>query len=127
MDAFVCEALPEVDDVADISQRDRFLVGNCLADARYQFVKVLVQFIHPALVVALARGQGIDLGGDADNAGDVAGLRLRARHAAESGGHEEHPAAVVSIQPFLFQLLARCVHHGDGRSVHDALRAYVHV
>ena len=49
-----------------------------------------MDFVDPSLFVALLDGGGVYFGGYADYAGDVSGLRLRSRHSAESGGHEEH-------------------------------------
>ena len=125
----VRESLPEIHDVAHIGQRDGLLGLHRLADAWDQFVQVLVKLIDPALVVTLAGGQRIDLGGDANDPGDVSGLRLRTRHSAQTGGHEEHSLHILPCPRDAsgFQLFAGGVHHGDGRSVYDSLRADVHI
>ena len=123
------ESLPEIHDVAHIGQRDGLLVLHRLSDARDKLVQILVQLIDPALVVTLAGGERIDLGCDAHDPGDVSGLRLRSRHSAQTGGHEEHALHILSCSCDTsgFQLLACRVHHRDRRSVHDALRTDVHV
>jgi len=124
LDSFVGESLPEVDYVADVCEGNRFLVCDRLAYAGDQFVEGVVQFVDPALLMALACGLGVDFGYDGNHARDVAGLGLGARHASESGGDEEHPACRSAAAGETF---ACGVHHRDGRSVHYALGAYVHV
>ncbi len=123
------EPLPEIHDIAHVGQRDCLLAFHRLADARDNLVQILVQLIDPALVVALAGRQRIDFGGDAHDSGDVAGLRLRSGHSTESSRHEEHSLHVLPRPGDAsgFQLLASGVHHCDRRSVHNSLRADVHV
>ena len=78
MDVLVSEPFPEVYDIALICDRNHFLVGNSLADAWYELVKVSMDLVHPALAVSLVCGMRIDLGAYAYNARDHTGLRLRA-------------------------------------------------
>ena len=81
-----------------------------------------MQLVDPALLVALLGGLGVDLGRDADHAGDVARLGLCAAHAAQAGGDEERGALIARLR-----VQALGVEHGDGGAVDDALRTDVHI
>ena len=124
--AFVGKTLPEVYHVAHVSHRHRALLHHAALYGRNEFVEIVVQFVHPSLVVALLCRQWVNLCHYAHHAGDVASLRLSARHAAQTRRHEKHAANVLR-SALLAALLARRVEHGDGCAVHDALRADVHV
>ena len=75
---------PKVNDVAHVCQRDCFLSRHGLADPLQQLVQVVVEFIHPALVVTLAGSQRIDFGDYAHHAGDVSCFRLCAGHSPQA-------------------------------------------
>ena len=77
--------------------------------------------------MALFGSLGIDFGRDAHHAGYVAGLGLGARHSAQACGHKEQPFPGFTVQAFGQQLLAGGIHHRDGGSVHDSLRADIHI
>ena len=124
--ALVGETFPQVDHVAHVSHRHRALLLHAALYGRYEFVEIVVQLVHPALVVAFLRSQRVYLSHHAHHAGYVASLRLRARHAAQTRRHEQHTAYVLR-SALLAALLARRVQHGDGSAVHDALRTDVHV
>ena len=83
-----------------------------------------MQLIHPALLITLLCCLGVDFGHHAHHTGYVAGLGLCARHAAQSGRHEEH---AVGVGLSLFVAFAGSVEHGDGGAVDDALRSDVHI
>ena len=121
--------LPEVHDIAQVAQRNDFLFFHCPAYPRNQLIEILVDFIQPALVVALVYGHRIYLGNYADNAAYHCRLRLGSGHPAQAGRYEEHAPHILSrrFQSSGFQLLACCVHYGYGRAVDYALRAYVHI
>ncbi len=113
------QTLPQVNDVAHVCHRDDAPLADGLAHGRNQFVKVLVQFVHPSLLIAFARSLRIDLCRHAHHTGNVARLRLGTAHAAETGRHEQ--LHVVATH------LTGCVQHGDGGAVDDALRTDVHI
>ena len=122
VDVLVGQALPEVYDVAHVGHRDDALLADGLADGGNQFVEVVVQLVHPSLVVALAGSQGIDFGRHAHHTGNVASLGLSTAHAAQTGGDEERRALVAG-----HRVQALGIEHGDGGAVDDALRTDVHI
>ena len=118
----VGQPLPEVHHVTHVCKGYHLLVVHRLAYAGDEFVKAVVQFVHPALVVTLPGRQGIDFRRDRDHSGDIAGLRLGAAHSAETGGDEKESAVVIT-----WLHLPRRIHHGDGGTVHYSLRTDIHV
>ena len=129
IDVFVGEPFPEIDNIALVGEGNGFLVLAGLAYSWYQFVQVIVDFVHPALVIAFAGSEGIDFSDNAHNSGDDSGLRLCSRHSAKSGGYEEHTCHIFPCWLYAsgFQLLACGVHYRDGGSVDNALWADVHI
>ena len=127
VDAFGRQSLPKVNYVAHVCERYGFFTFDGLADAGDELVQVIVQFIYPSLLVALAGGLRIDFRRYAYHTGNVARLGLGARHTSQTGRHKEHPASVVPAYASLFELFAGCVHNGNGSAVHNALGADVHV
>ena len=125
--ALIGQALPQVHHVAHVGQGNHLLGGDGLPDTRDKLVQTVVELVHPALLVALFGSLGIDFGRDAHHAGYVAGLGLGARHSAQACGHEEQPFPGFTVQAFGQQLLAGGIHHRDGGSVHDSLRADIHI
>ncbi len=111
---------PKVNHIALVGEGSGDLLGTRLVHLLKQFVEILVNLIHPTLVVALLRGRRVDFGGDGDHTGDVAGLGLCARHAAQTSGHKEFSA------DFAANLTAGVQHRNSG-AVHDALWSDVHV
>ena len=75
-DVFCRKSFPEVNHIALIGEGDGLLVPAGLADSRYELVKVIVKFVHPALVITLAGCEGIDFGDHAHHSGNDSGLRL---------------------------------------------------
>ena len=75
-DVFRSQSFPEVNHIALIGEGDGLLVPAGLADSRDELVKVIVKFIHPALVVTLAGCEGIDFGDHAHYSGNDSGLGL---------------------------------------------------
>ena len=118
----VGQTLPQVNHIALIGQRHGLALGHGPAYALHELVEVGVHLVDPALGLALLHGLGVDFGHHGHHSGYIAGLGLRAAHAAEAGRHEEHPpeAAVSRAAP-------RGVEHRDGSAVDYALRAYIHV
>ena len=129
MDVFLCKPLPEIDHIALICYRHDFLVCYRLADTRYEFVEVLVDLIHPSLVMSLVRCMRVYLRAYAYYSRYHSGLRLRTRHSSESGCNEEHALHVLlsAFDSSGLQLLACRVHDCYRSSVHDALRTDVHI
>ena len=125
VDALRGEAFPQVDDVALVGERYGLLLFACPADAGDELVQRSVHLVYPALRMARVHGLRIDFGDDAHHAGDDARFGLGARHAAQARRYEEHPGNLPAAA--LLELLACGVEHGNGRTVHDALRADVHV
>ena len=119
VDVLLSQALPEVNHIAYVGHRDDTLLCHSLLDSGNQLVEVLVQLVHPALLVALAGSQGIDFGRHAHHTGNVASLGLSARHAAKTCRDEE--LHVVATH------LAGSIEHGDGGAVNDALRPNIHI
>ena len=128
-DAFVCQALPEVDYVADVCQGYYFFGGTGLGDAGQELVKVVVEFVHPALCMAFFCGQGVDFCGYAYYAGYVARFGLRPGHSAQSRCHEQHTLFVIlsAVEGSLCQHLPCRIKHCDGGAVNNALRANIHI
>ena len=120
LNAFLGAVFPQVHHIALIGKAAGNLGLACLVHSHKQFVKVGVNLVHPALVVTLLRGGGIDFGGDAHHSGNVASLGLGTAHAAQTGGDEEFASRAAAQ-------LAGSVEHGDGGAVHDALRADIHI
>lgn len=114
------EGLPEGHDVAVEADGDGLPVLLGELRARDALLRVRDDLVHPALVVPLLERGVVNLGDDADAASDLGGLGLRARHAAQAGGHVNDALDVA-----LVEVLARGVEHRDGRPVHDALGADV--
>ncbi len=85
-----------------------------------QYSQVVVHLVDPALRVALLRGGGVDFCCDAHHAGDVASLGLGAAHAAEAGGDEQLAGGAATE-------FTSCIQNCNGRAVHDALRADIHI
>ena len=67
-------------------------------------------------------GLGVDFGSNAYHSGDVAGLGLSSRHAAETGGDKEHAGEIA-----VFAVAPAGIEHGDSCAVYDTLRADIHV
>ena len=119
------QALPQVHHIAHIGQGNHFLARYGLFDAGDEPVQVLMQFVHPALLVALLRCLGVDFGRHAHHARNVARLGLRAAHAAQARRHKEQRPVILSASKGSHP--AGRIHHRNGGAVYDALRAYIHV
>ena len=123
VDAGGVEVFPDVDDVAEVGEADGLLGVHGGADLVGEFGDVLHDVVHPALLVALPGGCGVDFGGDGDHAGDVARLGLGAGHAAEARRDKQlaGEGRVLRVEA------PSGIQDRDGRAVDDALRADVHV
>eukprot|EP00754_Rhynchopus_humris_P038081 Rhum_TRINITY_DN20769_c0_g1::Rhum_TRINITY_DN20769_c0_g1_i1::g.172175::m.172175 len=119
--AALVHALEHLDDVADVAHGNRLALGRRRLHEVDGLVDVLRQVCAPPLLEALLRRHRVHLRHDRGHTCDHARLRLRAAHAAETAGDELHAGARVAVE-----VLPRGVHDGDGRAVHDALRADVH-
>ena len=75
-DVFRSQSFPEVNHIALIGEGDGLLVPAGLADSRDELVKVIVKFVHPALVITLAGCERIDFGDHAHHSGNDTRLRL---------------------------------------------------
>lgn len=80
----IVQSFPQVDDVAQISERHRFFVGDRLLDAADQDIEVVGGLVQPALVQALVQGSRVDLRDHTHCSGNHRGLGLRTTHAAEA-------------------------------------------
>ena len=118
------EPLPQVHDIAVVDQADRlagFPAGFQALDQGAQIgVHVFLQDI--SVGDPLSDGVAVHFRDDAHAAGDHGGARLRARHAAETGGNE-YPAPQVFITQ---SHPAAGVEQRNRRAMHDALWADVH-
>ena len=61
--AFVGQTFPEVYHVAHVGHGDDLFAIYCHAYAGNELVELIMEFVHPALVVAFARRQRIDFRG----------------------------------------------------------------
>ncbi len=120
LDALLGAVFPKVHHIALIGKRAGYLLGSGLVHSHKQFVKVGVNLVHPALLVTLLRGGGIDFGGDAHHSRNVASLGLGTAHATEASG-DKQLACCAAAQ------FAGCVEDGNGGAMHNALRADVHI
>ena len=125
---FFRKAFPKIHHIANVSQRDGLPLCNSFFYPRDEFVQVRMEFVHPSLRIALFGSLGVDFGCDAHYSGDISRLGLRAGHPSETGGNEQHAAAVVCVGGTeLAQLLSGRIHHRNGSAMHDALRTDVHI
>ena len=81
--------LEKVDDVALIGDRERLALGHRLFGPLEGLGEIRCLPAYPALAVARLDARGVHLGDDRRRSRDLRGLRLRAAHAAKSGGDEE--------------------------------------
>ena len=123
---FRSEALPQIDNVADVGHRNRPLLSYGFADSRNEFVEIAMKFVDPTLCVTLFRCVRIDLSYYAHDAGNVARFGLCAGHTTKTGGDEEHSFNSV-LALVAAHLLASSVEHCDRRSVNNTLRADIHI
>ena len=116
------QSFPEVHDIALICQSHSLLLLACLQSPVDQRVELGIHLVHPTLGIAGTDGLGIDLRDDTDHAGYHRSLALSSGHSSETRTYEELAAVLrpgTGVHP-------GGVHHCDGRTVHDALRAYIH-
>ena len=79
-DIFFYQTLPQVNDITHVCHRYRAFLSDSLADSGNQFVEVVMQLIHPSLLITFVSSQRIDLCHHADCTGNITSLRLSTRH-----------------------------------------------
>ena len=95
------ETFPDVHDIAQVSDRNDFVVLECQSDTWYQLVDICNHFVDPALRMADVRDFWVDFGADRYAARDVPGFGLCAGHAAQAAGDVHGAAQVVGSGPFV--------------------------
>ena len=129
MHILVSEPFPEVHHIAFVCKRDHFLVSYSFTDTRDELVKIRVYLIHPSLLMTLPRSHRIDLCTHAHHSAYDSRLRLCSGHSTQSGCHEQHALHVLLsvLKTTRLELLACCIHHGDGCPMNYSLRTYIHI
>ena len=120
LDIVLHNVFPHVHRVAEIGERPGHLFFPSLGHAGEQLVQILMDLIHPALLVTLAGRLRVDFGRHRNHPGYVPGLGLGTAHAAQTAGNEQGPRRLLADT-------ARGVQDRNRGPVHDALRADIHV
>ena len=123
-DVVALGVLEQRDDVAVIGDRKRLFGVQSFPGHPEGFFGAVGDLADPALAMAGLDPGIIDFGDDADAAGDLDGLGLRAAHAAQSRRHVKDAGQIVARADA--ELEARGVEHGVEGAVYDALRPDVH-
>ncbi len=116
--------LPQIHHIALICQRNGLsgLPGG--GGTGKKSVEIGVHLVDPALATTFLHSFRVNFGHDCDHTGYIAGLRLCSAHAAEACCDKQHTRQrTVGTAG----AAASGIEHGDGGSVHNALRTYVHV
>ena len=124
VDVVVVQILQQVHDVAVIGDGAGLLGIHVLLGDLPGLVQAVGAVADPALGVTGLDTGVIDLGDDGGSTGDLSGLALSARHAAQTGGHEQTASQVAILRNA--QLQTAGVQQGVEGAVDDALGPDVH-
>ena len=114
------QAFPKIYHIAYVGKGDGLFIFDCFLNSWNEFIKAVVEFVHPSLLIALFCGLGVDFRSDAYHSGNVARLWLRTGHSAKTRRNKELACGAATLS-------ACRVHHRDSCAVHNALRADVHI
>ena len=78
----VVELLPDINHVTNVGNRDDFFVRLRQFYPGDQRIHIVDKFIHPALLMALGSGFGVNFGTDGNTVSDITGFGLGTAHTA---------------------------------------------
>ena len=120
----VCiEFLPHIYYVSEVGIGLNFTFCLGGSNFRAKLIQLFNYFVDPTLFMAFPGRCRVYFSCYRDHTCDVTRLGLSSTHASQTSSQKEHSFCAV----FARSDFSSCIQHGDGRSVHNSLRANVHV